>query len=108
MFRYPNFPSHWHFNKANAVIPDAIIDAVPSYVFSKGVEHIVPETHGYDAKFQRDLDAIFIAVGPSFRKNIQVDAFENVHVLPILTRALELRDVTDIDGNYQIAEQIVK
>jgi len=108
IFEYPNFPKHWHLNSESSVVPNAIIDASPSYIFSKGDSHIDPETHGYDPKFQRDLDAIFIAVGPSFSKNKQINAFENIHILPILTRALGLNDVSNIDGNYRIAEQIVK
>ena len=49
-----------------------------------------------------------MAVGPSFSKNKKIAAFDNVNVLPIVTRALGLKDVQNIDGNYQIAEQIVK
>ena len=77
-------------------------------MFSSDSSEIGAETHGYDPKSQRDLDAIFIAIGPSFRKNIQVEAFENIHVLPILTRALGIKDVSNLDGNYQLATQIVK
>ena len=37
-----------------------------------------------------------------------VEAFENVNVLPIITRALGLKDVDNIDGTYQIAELVIK
>jgi len=107
IFQYPNFPKHWHLNRKSSVVPDVIIDAFPSYIFSKGEAHVDPETHGYDPKSHRDLDAIFIAVGPSFSKNKQINAFENIHLLPIMTRALGLKDVNNIDGNYQLATQIV-
>lgn len=107
VYQYPNFPKHWHLNQESPVVPNVIIDALPSYIFSKGKSHIDPETHGYDPKLQRDLDAIFIAVGPAFRQNKTIEAFENVHILPILTRALGLKDVDNIDGNYRLAEQIV-
>jgi predicted AlkP superfamily pyrophosphatase or phosphodiesterase len=108
VYQYPNFPEHWHLNRITAAVPNVIIEALPSYVFSKDKAHIKPETHGYDPKFYRELDAIFIATGPSFRKNTQIEAFENVHILPIISRALGLKDVVNIDGNYKIAEQIVK
>ena len=39
---------------------------------------------------------------------MQVEAFENVNVLPIITRALGLKDVDNIDGTYQIAELVIK
>ncbi|AZQ84423.1 alkaline phosphatase family protein [Colwellia sp. Arc7-635] len=108
VYQYPNFPEHWHFNEANTALPDVIIDALPSYIFGKGKKHISAETHGYDPKSARDLDAIFIAAGPAFEKNVKIAAFDNVNVLPIITRALGLKDVVDIDGDYQIAEEIVK
>jgi len=108
VYQYPNFPQHWQFNRETSAVPNAIIEASPSYIFNKDKLHVTAETHGYDAKSYRDLDAIFIAIGPSFAKNKKIAAFENVHVLPIITRALGLKDVEDIDGNYKIAEQIVK
>ncbi|MGB1261265.1 MAG: ectonucleotide pyrophosphatase/phosphodiesterase [Cognaticolwellia sp.] len=107
IYQYPNYPEHWHLNQTGPAIPDVIIEALPSSIFSNGARHIDPETHGYDPKAQADLQAIFIATGPAFDKNRQIDAFENIHILPILTRALGLKDVNDIDGNYNIAEKIV-
>jgi predicted AlkP superfamily pyrophosphatase or phosphodiesterase len=107
VYQSPNFPAHWHLNKSGPAIPDAIINAAPSYIFDKGHKQIDPETHGYDPKLQRDLDAIFIATGPAFKKNVQVEAFENINVLPIITRALGLKDVNDIDGNYDVADEVV-
>jgi hypothetical protein len=108
VYQYPNYPAHWHLNRMTSVVPNVIVDALPSYIFNQGGSHSSPETHGYDPKLERDLDAIFIAVGPSFSKNKKIAAFDNVNVLPIVTRALGLKDVQNIDGNYQIAEQIVK
>jgi predicted AlkP superfamily pyrophosphatase or phosphodiesterase len=107
VYQYPNYPKHWHFNKKTTATPDIIVDAQPSYIFSKGHKQIDPETHGYDPFGQPDLNAIFIATGPSFKAEKIVKAFENVHVLPILTRALGLEDVQNIDGSYTIAHEIV-
>ncbi len=108
VYQYPNFPSHWHLNRESAVVPDVIIEASPSYLFSQNEQELSPGNHGYDAKLQRDLDGIFIATGPAFNKNKKIAAFENIHVLPIMTRALGLSDEVNIDGNYQLAEQVVK
>ncbi len=108
IYQYPHFPKHWHFNQETTATPNVIIEATPSYVFNRGETAVSPESHGYDPKYQRELDAIFIATGPAFYKNLKIEAFENIHILPILTRALKLEDVKDIDGNYQIADKIVK
>ena len=108
IYQYPNFPIHWQLNRKTAAVPDVIIEALPSYIFQNGKKTIKPETHGYDSKFHPELNAIFIATGPAFRKNVQVEAFENVNVLPIITRALKLKDVDNIDGNYKVAELMIK
>ena len=107
VYQYIDYPAHWHLNRKTAVVPNVIIEALPSYVFSQDKANIKAETHGYDPKSSQDLEAIFIATGPAFRKNKQIAAFENIHVLPIITRALGLKDVDNIDGNYQVAEQVV-
>ncbi|SEL14446.1 Predicted pyrophosphatase or phosphodiesterase, AlkP superfamily [Colwellia chukchiensis] len=108
VYTFPNYPEHWHLNQEHAAVPDAIIDALPSYIFSKGQGAVDPATHGYDPRLSAALNAIFIAVGPAFAPNQVINAFENIQVLPILTRALGLKDLDNIDGNYKIAEQIVK
>lgn len=107
VYQHGNYPKHWQLNTAGPAIPDAIINAMPSFIFNKGHSHIDPETHGYDPKLQPDLDAIFIATGPAFKKNVKIEAFENIHVLPIITRALGLKDVNNIDGTYDVANKIV-
>ena len=107
LYLYENYPSHWHFNRKNSVIPNAIVEASPSYIFSSKKHYDTAETHGYDPKLNRDLDAVFIATGPAFSTDKQVEPFENIHVLPIITRALGLNDVENIDGNYNIASKIV-
>lgn len=108
VYDFPNYPEHWHLNKMTKATPDIIIDAKPSYIFNANHIHIDPETHGYDPKGQQELEAIFVATGPAFEKNKIIEPFENIHLLPIMTRVLNLRDVENIDGNYDIADNIVK
>lgn len=108
VYQFPEFPSHWQLNQETAALPDAIIEAYPTYIFNRDKLYDTAETHGYDPKLYRDLDAIFIATGPAFLEKKLVKPFENIHILPILTRALGLPDVNNIDGNYDIATKIVK
>lgn len=107
IYKYPNYPKHWHLNKLTDSVPDAIVDAMPSYIFNDNIENVAPETHGYDPQLQSDLDAIFIGVGPAFAKNKKVESFSNIHVFPILSRVLGLPDKKDIDASYELAEQIL-
>ena len=66
IYQYPNFPTHWRLSHKTATVPDVIIEALPSYIFDNGKTSIKPETHGYDPKLQAELNAIFIAIGPTF------------------------------------------
>ena len=45
--------------------------------------------HGYDSRFS-DMHGIFFASGPSFKKNVVVDAFENINIYPILCKTLSI------------------
>jgi predicted AlkP superfamily pyrophosphatase or phosphodiesterase len=46
-------------------------------------------SHGYDHEV-RDMQGIFVAAGPAFRKGARVPAFRNVDVYPLLMAALGL------------------
>lgn len=107
IYQYPHYPEHWQLAKTTASTPDMIIDAIPPYSFKGKSDHISAETHGYDPKGQADLEAIFIATGPNFEKGKKIAAFENVHIMPILTRLLGLPDIKNIDGKYKIADKVV-
>ena len=46
-------------------------------------------SHGYDPA-TAEMRAIFIASGPSFRNGVELPAFDNVDVYPLLARLLGL------------------
>jgi len=102
------FPQHWHLNQKTAVIPDIIINANPPFTFVKGGGHASIATHGYDAKNNIDLAAIFIASGPSFKSQLIIEPFENVHIFPLLSELLSLQPTENIDGDINILKPILK
>jgi hypothetical protein len=55
--------------------------------------------HGYDWKF-RDMQSIFYAEGPAFRKGFAVDTLYNIDVYDIIARVLKLTPAKN-DGNPQ-------
>ena len=50
----------------------------------------------------------FYGWGPNFKTNMQVPAFENVNVYPVVARILRLGYTEKIDGSPELAEKIVK
>ena len=61
--------------------------------------------HGYSPK-ERDMQVVFIAMGPSFKKGVNDTSsakIRNVDIYPILARILRLRAVTN-DGGIKSAD----
>ena len=101
-----NYPEHWHYDTNSVVIPDMVVDAIAPYNFYKDKvysnEH-KEGTHGYDSKFNKELNAIFIAKGPSFKQGVVVDEFENIDIFPLLMHLLKL-DKPSVD--YEVDGKI--
>jgi predicted AlkP superfamily pyrophosphatase or phosphodiesterase len=106
-----NMPKHLHYGKKDDVM-DRIGDIllVPTWprVFNFSDRKSNPGAHGFDPVLVKDMHAIFYAWGPNFRNNLQVPAFENVNVYPVVTRILGLNYTEKIDGSPKVAEKIVK
>lgn len=108
VFQKGEYPLHWHFDSKLTAIPDLIVNAIPPYSFSNNAKkHSAIATHGYDPQNVRDLDGIFIANGPSFRKGISIGSFENIHIFPLLVNILALNNTENIDGNLNVLAPII-
>jgi len=99
VFTKGNYPAHWHLDSNAVVIPDMIVSAIPPFIFLAKDGYASAATHGFDPKGNADLNAIFIAQGPSFNKKVAVDEFKNIDVFALLIKLLEL-DVSPL--SYQI------
>lgn len=64
--------------------------------------------HGYNPYEVPEMKATFIAFGPSFKRNLKINEFQNVNVYPIITKILNLKTDESIDGTAKIAKEIIK
>jgi predicted AlkP superfamily pyrophosphatase or phosphodiesterase len=62
--------------------------------------------HGYD-NFAPEMEAIFYAAGPSFRKNVELPTMANVNLYLIISRALGLEPAPN-DGDISVVEQLFR
>lgn len=62
--------------------------------------------HGYDNADPR-MKALFVAHGPSFREGVQIPAFPNVDVYPLMTHLLNLTPAKN-DGDYNAVKDALK
>jgi predicted AlkP superfamily pyrophosphatase or phosphodiesterase len=106
-----NMPKHLHYSKEDdvkGVIGDILLIPTWPKVFNFSNTPDDPGAHGFDPVLVKDMRTIFYAWGPNFKKNIQVPAFENIHVYPVVTKILGLTYTEKIDGSRELADQIVK
>lgn len=106
-----NMPAHLHYNKKDdvkGVIGDILL--IPSWpkTFNFSGTPEDPGAHGFDPVKVKDMHAVFYAWGPNFRTGIQVPAFENVNVYPVVTRILGLTYNEKIDGTPGLAERVLR
>ena len=97
-----NMPAHLHYGEkddVHGVIGDIMLIPTWPKVFHFSDKKPNPGAHGFDPALVRDMYTIFYAWGPSFKSNIQVPAFENINVYPVVTKILGLTYSEKIDGS---------
>ncbi len=109
IYRKGNYPEHWQLHDDLAIIPDLILEAAAnsSFTHDKYPSDNVA-THGYDAKNKQALSAIFLASGPDIIKGRELDAFENIHIVPLMSQLLGLPQIPHIDGKPSVLAPIIK
>jgi len=109
VYRKGNYPEHWQLHDDLAIIPDLILEAKAnsSFINDKYPSDNVA-THGYDAKNKQALSAIFLASGPDIIKGQQLDDFENIHIVPLMSQLLGLKQIPHIDGKPSVLAPIIK
>jgi alkaline phosphatase D len=102
-YRKEELPAYLHYG-TNPRIPAIVLIADPGWVaglrptpsnYNRG-------DHGYDWKF-RDMQAIFYAEGPAFKKGFTVDTLYNVDIYDIIADILKLTPAPNDGSQERIA-----
>lgn len=111
VYRKQETPAHWHYS-THANVGDILIVADPGYVITDSLEAELTRhrgaigsvygVHGFDARDDKDLQGIFYARGPSIKSGVALEAFENVHVLPLITALFGVPAPDGIDGDRRV------
>lgn len=104
-----NIPKAWHYNKKEDTyqrVGDLILIPHLPKVFS--INGIKPDIgqHGFDPALP-DMHAIFYAWGPNFKTGLQIPAFENVNIYPLIAKILGLTYTQKIDGKEKVLAPIL-
>ena len=111
VYKKENIPTQYHYKVDDERVGDLIVMPKSPYSFGKRSWNYKKgsSTHGYDPKTSEEMGAIFYAKGPAFKKNLQIKAFENIHVFPLISEVLELDySHLTIDGNKKVLKDIFK
>jgi predicted AlkP superfamily pyrophosphatase or phosphodiesterase len=104
-------PYHWHYSKADDKynrIGDLIVVPHLPKVFNFSSRKTTLGKHGFD-NHHPDMRASFMAWGPAFKKGLNIEAFENVNVYPIVAKILGLEyDENSIDGKLSNLQSILQ
>lgn len=106
-----SMPDHLHYGEKDdrmKVIGDImLIPRWPQIFYYPGAKPD-PGAHGFDPASVEDMYTVFYAWGPNFKTNVQVAAFENVNVYPVVAKILGLEITDKIDGSFELANRIVE
>lgn len=103
-------PARWHYSTSDDRynrIGDMILVPKPPKSFSIRRRRTIPGKHGFDNAIP-EMHATFYAWGPAFKQRLQIDAFENVHVYPLVAKILGLPVTEKIDGSLKVLQPILK
>jgi len=103
-------PAYLHYNKSDDRfnrIGDILL--IPNWpkVFNLNNRRLSPGTHGYDPAVVKDMHATFFAWGPAFKQHLNIPAFQNVDVFPLITDILGLSYTDKIDGTKKLADEVL-
>lgn len=107
VYHRSELPRAWHYNTPRA--GDIIIVADDQWQIGtvKRDRGEYPANHGYPPEM-KDMQGIFVATGPRIREGVWVDAFENVHVYPLLAELLRIEPARDVDGRISVLRGILR
>jgi len=92
-----SIPARYHYGK-NKRVNDILIEADLGYSISwkEDKEKFSGGTHGYDNMYP-EMQGIFYAVGPDFKKGYQQPAFMNIDIYPLIAYVLKIKPAS-VDG----------
>jgi predicted AlkP superfamily pyrophosphatase or phosphodiesterase len=103
-------PARWHYSAKDDYyhrIGDMILVPHAPKSFNFRGKRMLPGKHGFDNALP-EMQATFYAWGPAFKNHLQIDAFENVNVYPLVAKLLGLTISEKIDGSLKVLGNILK
>jgi predicted AlkP superfamily pyrophosphatase or phosphodiesterase len=111
VYKRSEMPAGWHYNNPRS--GDLLIVAEPGYYIQDVArafgnwQSTAFGVHGYDPGVVKEMQGIFYAKGPNIKAGVKIDAFENIHVYPLIAKILGLKTPA-IDGDFKVLKPVYK
>lgn len=112
VFTKDNIPDYYHFSE-NPFISDIIIVAdlgwslIDDYLANRMAKVDSGGAHGFD-NFSMEMNGIFFAIGPSFKKGYKTGTINNIDIYPLLCKIFNITPRSNIDGKLSNIGFILK
>lgn len=110
VYRKEELPSRLHFRDHRRITPLVGLAAEGwSIVARRDTDRSGPMPlgmHGYDNTLT-SMRALFVAHGPAFRQEVEIEPFESVHLYELLAAVLRLEPASN-DGNFEVLRGVLK
>ena len=104
-------PSYLHYTK-NKLIPPLLILPKRGWILydqrpKKPPKKYLKGGHGYDPYLSDEMQAIFFARGPAFKRGVTMEPFESVNVYPLLAHLLGIKPKPN-NGSLSVFKHVLK
>jgi predicted AlkP superfamily pyrophosphatase or phosphodiesterase len=109
VFRRAEIPERLHYSD-NPRIGDLVALAIQPVVLHLAARPGQDEPkgmHGYDVARMPEMRGIFFAAGPDLKAGLTVEAFQNIHIYPLIAHILGLAAPSGIDGQFSVLASIL-
>jgi len=109
VYKRNEIPQYFHFSN-NPLIGDLVVIPDFGWTIARDTNEYLYKLrgyHGYDNHWL-DMHGIFIAGGPSFKKNYKIGTLFNIDIYPLLCKILNIVPRGNIDGKLERIEFILK
>ncbi|MGZ5287243.1 MAG: alkaline phosphatase family protein, partial [Flavisolibacter sp.] len=105
-----DMPARLHYGAKDDVynrIGDILLIPLKGFTFIARGRKPKAGAHGYDPFLVPEMQSVFFAWGPAFKKGKRISAIKNVDVFPVVASILGLEYQHKIDGNKKLMRKIL-
>lgn len=106
IYKNPNVPKYLHYGTNDRCLDFTVVADSSYSILSEIPKKYDKGTHGYDIR-NKDMNAIFYAYGPAFKKGYSQPMFSNTSVYPLMCQILGLIPAPN-DGDFNEVKGMLK